>query len=84
MKRGSSVVNWLRPRRLKGDDRIWVRIVRLVYWFIVGVAVFGLVVDFAAMIVVGNREPVSYVAVALMWIALAMLGRGFRYVLVRE
>ena len=77
-------MNWLWPRKLNSDDRIWVRIVRLAHWFIVGFAVFGLVVSFFGMIVGGNREPVSYVAVASVWIALAMLGRGLLYVLVRE
>lgn len=77
-------MNWLWPRTLNNDDRILVRFVRLLHWFIVGFAVFGLLVSFIGMIAGGNREPVSYVAVASVWLALAMLARGFRYVLVRE
>jgi hypothetical protein len=78
------VVNWLWPRNLNANDGIWVRIVRMLHWCVVGVAVFGLAVSFTGMMLGGNREPVSYVAVGLMWFALAMLGRGFRYVAARE
>ena len=78
------MVNLLWPRQLSTNDGIWVRIVRLVHWCVVGFAVFGLVVSFAGMIAGGNREPVSYFAVGLMWVALALLGRGFRYVAARE
>jgi cytochrome b len=79
-----TLVNWIWPGNSKSDDRLWVRMVRLAHWIIVAFAIFGLVVSFIGMLVGGNRELVSYAAVGFVWIALAMLGRGIRYVLLRE
>jgi len=81
---GDVFVNWLWPRQLNTDDRISIRIVRFVHWCVVGFAVFGLVVSYIGLIEAGDREPISFFAIGFMWVALAMLGRGFRYVVARE
>jgi len=77
-------LNWLWPRQLNTDDRISIRIVRLVHWSIVGFAVFGFVVSYIGLIEAGDAEPITFFAVGFTWVALAMLGRGFRYVVARE
>jgi hypothetical protein len=77
-------VNWLWPRQLNSDDRISIRIVRLVHWCIVGFAVFGLVVSYVGLIQTGDGEPLTFVVVAFTWVAVAMLARGLRYVIARE
>jgi len=77
-------MNWLWPRHLSQDDRIWIRIVRLAHWCIAGAALSGLVLSFAGLMLAGSRQPVSFVAVGLFWLCLAVFGRGLRYVLVRE
>jgi hypothetical protein len=51
---------------------------------VVAFAIFGLIVSYIGLIEAGDREPISYCAVGFMWVALAMLGRGFRYVIARE
>jgi hypothetical protein len=90
----SLFVNWFWPRQLNSDDRISIRNVRLVHWCIVGFAAFGLVVSYIGLIEAGDAEPINYFgvgfepinyfAVGFVWVALAMLGRGFRYVVARE
>lgn len=77
-------MNWLWPRELNTDDRLFIRIVRLLHWCIVGFAVFGFVVTFIALVAAGDPEPISMFAVGFMWVALAMLARGLRYVIARE
>jgi cell division protein FtsW (lipid II flippase) len=77
-------LNWLWPRQLNSDDRITIRIVRLLHWCIVGFAVFGLVVSFIGLAMDNDREPFTYFSVTCVWVALAMLGRSLRYVLARE
>ena len=77
-------MNWFWPRHLNPDDRISIRIVRLAHWCIAGFAVFGIVASYIGLIEAGNREPISFFAVGFIWVALAMLGRGFRYVFARE
>ena len=56
---GDLFVNWLWPRQLNTDDRISIRIVRLVHWCIVGFAVFGLGVTYIGLIEAGDGEPIS-------------------------
>jgi hypothetical protein len=77
-------VSWLWPRELNTDDRITIRIVRLLHWCVVGFAAFCLVVSFMGLIEGGDRDPIAFFAVGSVWVALAMLGRGFRYVVARE
>jgi len=77
-------MNWLWPRHLQSDDRVWVRVVRVIHWCVLGFAAFGLIVTFVSLYEAGDAELISYVAMACFWVALAMLARGFRYILVRE
>ena len=77
-------MNWLWPRHSNDDNRMPTRIARLVHWCVVGFAVFGLIVSFIGIIEAGNAGPISFFAVGFMWVALAMLGRGLRYVIARE
>jgi hypothetical protein len=84
LDRGTPDVNWFWPRQLNTDDRVTIRIVRLLHWCVVAFAIFGLIVSYIGLIEAGEREPISYFAVGFMWVALAMLGRGFRYVIARE
>lgn len=78
------LANWLWPRQLNSDDRMAIRIVRLLHWCVVGFALFGLVVSYIGLIEAGDVEPISFFAVGFMWLALALLGRGLRYVIARE
>jgi len=77
-------LNWFWPQNVKADDRVIVRIVRLIHWCVVGFAIFGLAVCLIAMIEAGDPEPVAIFSITFMWIALALLARGFRYLIVRE
>lgn len=77
-------MNWLWPRHLNDDNRLLIRIVRFAHWCIVGVAFFGLVVSFIGIIEAGDAGPIPFFAVGFMWLALALLGRGLRYVIARE
>ena len=77
-------MNWFWPQKLNTDDRLIVRIVRLVHWCVVGFALFGLVVSLIALGEAGDAEPIAIFTIIFMWIALALLGRGFRYLLARE
>ena len=77
-------MSWLWPRDLKDDNRLLIRIARLVHWCVVGFAIFGLVVSFIGLVEGGNRDPISFFAVGFVWLALVLLGRGFRYVVARE
>jgi hypothetical protein len=61
-----------------------VRIVRLVHWCVVGCALFGLVVSLIALSEAGDPEPIAIFTIIFMWFALALLGRGFRYLIARE
>ena len=77
-------VHWLWPQELRDDERITVRIARLIHWWTLGFAVFGLIVTYIELVETGDKEPITYVSVAFLWIALAMMGRGFRYLVARE
>lgn len=77
-------MNWLWPRQLNTDDRLYIRIVRLLHWCVVGFAVFGLVVTFLSLIEDGETAVIAYFAVGFVWVALAMIARGLRYVIARE
>ena len=78
------LANWIWLRQLNTDDRISIRIVRLLHWCVVGFAIFGFVVSYISLLEGGDWEPISFFAVGFMWVALAMLGRGLRYVVARE
>jgi hypothetical protein len=77
-------MNWLWPRKLASDDRAWVRVVRVAHWCILGFAVFGLTVTYLSLYETGDADLITYFAVTCVWIALALFGRGLRYILVRE
>ena len=77
-------MNWFWPRELKEDDRLIVRIVRLVHWCICGFALFGLVVTLIALFEGGEPEPIAFVTIVSLWLSLALLGRAVRYIVVRE
>jgi hypothetical protein len=77
-------VNWFWPQKLNEDDRVVIRIVRVLHWGILGVAAFCFVVSFIGLMEAGDAEPITYFAVGFVWFALAMLGRAVRYVVARE
>jgi hypothetical protein len=80
----SFFVNWLWPQHLNPDDRVAIRIGRLLHWSILGFAVFELVVSLIGLIEAGDGEPIGYFSIAFLWVAFAMLGRGLRYVVAHE
>ena len=81
---GDLELNWFWPRKLNADDRLTVRVVRLLHWCVVGFALFGLVVSLIALIEAGDPEPIAIFTIIFMWAALALLARGFRYLIARE
>ena len=82
--KGRRVVRWLWPQKTNDQNNLIVRIGRLVHWVAIGLAAFGLMISFFGLVQAGAREPIPYLAVGLMWLGLAMFGRGLRYVLARE
>jgi hypothetical protein len=77
-------LNWFWPQKLNDDDRLIVRVVRLVHWCVVGFALFGLIVSLIALIEAGDPEPIAIFTIVFMWIAFALLARGLRYLVARE
>jgi hypothetical protein len=72
------------PDRTSQHGNLIVRIGRSIHWLAVGTGVFGLVISFYAMLQAGDRLPLPYVAVGLVWVAIAMIGRALRYVIAKE
>lgn len=77
-------MSWIWPKVRIEDANFVVRAGRLLHWVAVGLSVFGIVVSFVGMIEAGDREPIPYVAVGLVWIGLALFGRGLRYLIAKE
>lgn len=77
-------MRWLWPQHVNDESSLLVRIGRLIHWLALSLAVFGLLISFFAMSQVGDTEPVPYIAVGLVWLGVAMIGRGLRYVFAKE
>ena len=77
-------MSWFWANNRADDQSRVVRIVRVLHWCIVGFAIFGLVVSYFGIIEAGDIEPISFFAVGFMWFAVALLGRGLRYIIIGE
>jgi hypothetical protein len=77
-------VSWLWPKHLNEQDSAVIRIARVIHWSFVGLAAFFAVVSTYGMVQGGDTEPITYFAVLFMWVALAMIGRGIRYIIAKE
>jgi hypothetical protein len=77
-------MSFLWPRPANRQPNVTVRIARILHWAAVGIALFGVVISFWGMSNAGDRELLPYSAVGLVWAAVAMIGRGLRYILTNE
>lgn len=77
-------MSWIWPNKLNEQATIVVRVGRAAHWAALGVAAFGLIIGFYAMIQGNVVELLPYIAVGLFWVSVAMIGRGVRYVLASE
>ena len=77
-------MNWFWPRQLADGKILRVRFARVLHWFFLGFALFGLVVTAISFPEQGVTEPLEYLGAISFFIALAMLGRGLRYIIAHE
>ena len=77
-------MNWLWPRRRTEDPSVIVRIIRVIHWSAIGFAIFGEITTMYTAIQDPATEPLTYFVVSSLWVSVAMLGRGIRYIIARE
>lgn len=81
---GDGLMDWLWPSRRNQSNSVLVRFGRVLHWAMVVCAALGAVISFFGIWAAQGGELTTYVSVTVVWVSIAMLGRGFRYILAKE
>ena len=73
---------WTRPKN--EQTNLTIRLGRVFHWCMLFIAIFGTVISFCGMLQAGDRDPLTYISVGMVWMGIAMIGRALRYLLAKE